>query len=112
MARNEVAIFVMWYEKIDINSDVLDYRISRDVTEPVVQNNRPLIHASFKMHRMNNTSNPVPELRTSTRVSGVAYACPRRNSQTSRNAWHDKEFGLELKMDKEDNEISLSRRST
>ena len=28
------------------------------------------------------------------------------------NAWHDKEFGLEWKMDKEDRELSLSRRST
>jgi len=112
VARNEVAIFVMWYEKIDINSDVLDYRISRDVTEPVVQNNRPLIHASFKMHRMNSTNNPVPRLRTSTRASRGALACAKRNNQTRHNAWHDKEFGLEWKMDKEDRELSLSRRST
>ena len=112
MGRNEVASFVIWYEKIDITSDSLDCRISRDVTEPVVQNNRPLIHASFKMHRMNNTSNPVPKLRTSTKASGGAYTCARRNNQTSHNTWHDKEFGVEWKMDKEDREISLSRRST
>ena len=111
VGRNEVAVFVMWYEKIDINSDSLDYQISRDIMKPVVQNNRCLIHAGFEMHRMNGKNNPVPKQRTSTRSTKVlgVYSTARRGNQTSHDEWHDKEFELEWKMDMDDRIIALSR---
>ena len=104
-------MYVMWYEKIDLNSEELDYQISRDIREPVIQNNRCLVHAGFEMHRMNGRSNPVPKQRTSTRESGGTYSTAKRGNQTSYHDWHDKEFGIEWRMDKVDRVSALSRLS-
>ena len=40
VSKGEVAIFVMWYEKIDDMSNNLDYWVSRSETKPIVQNNQ------------------------------------------------------------------------
>jgi len=109
VGQNEVAMNVMWYERIDISSEELDYHISRDISEPVVQNNRCLVHAGFNMHRMNGRSNPVPKQRTSNREAGGAYSTAKRGNQTSFHDWHEKEFSLEWKMDKVDRDSALSR---
>ena len=101
--RNEYAIFVMWYERIDINSDVLGYRISRTHTKPNVQSNRYLVHASFSMHRVLGRSNPVPKLRSSRNDTA------RQNNQRRANAWYDKEYGLVWNMDARVRQEALSK---
>ena len=113
ISRGEVAVFVMWYEKINIMSDKLDYHVSRTNTEPIVQNSKYLIPFDFEVHRVIGESNPVPRLRTSTRKNqqeqDQAYACPRLNNQRSRDEdWHDKEFGLVWKMDRKVRETALT----
>jgi hypothetical protein len=50
--KNEVAIYVQWYEKIDVNSDKLKYHVSRKITTPQVQCNQLLIHSGFQMHQL------------------------------------------------------------
>ena len=39
ISANEVAIFVQWYEKIDINSSELTYRALSTINKPQVQSN-------------------------------------------------------------------------
>ncbi|KAL7534418.1 hypothetical protein ACHAXR_005863 [Thalassiosira sp. AJA248-18] len=103
--KNGVAMNIMWYEKIDIDSDSLDYHVSRTVTEPIVQSNRYYIYGGFEMHRTVGASNPVPKLRTSKRskrtgsTTSNEYARPTLNNQTSDEDWHDTEYGLKWKMD-------------
>ena len=59
VSKGEVAIFVMWYEKIDVMSDNLDYWVSQSETKLIVQNNRDLIPVEVEMHRMLGESNIV-----------------------------------------------------
>ena len=40
IGKGEVAANVMWYEKINVMSDKLEYWVSRSETEPIVQNNK------------------------------------------------------------------------
>ena len=42
-------IFIMWYDKIDINSDDLDYHVSRTDVVPTVQHNEYMVMQGFKM---------------------------------------------------------------
>ena len=110
--RNEVGINVIWYEKIDINSDALDYHISRVDTTPIVQNCMDLIPlGGIKMHRTVGRSNPVPKnrrIQTHKKVSLGDYSVPRTRNQTSEEDWYDKEFGLKWKMDRDLREKALS----
>ena len=69
VSKGEVAIFVIWYEKIDVMSDLLDYWVSRSETKPIVQNNQYLLTVDVGMHRMLGDINNVPKLRTSSRSS-------------------------------------------
>jgi hypothetical protein len=95
-------IFIMWYEKIDINSDDLDYHVSRTDVVPTVQHNEYMVMQGFKMHRVIGQSNPVPRTRATTDASRRSqYARQRQNNTTSFQQWHDKEFGLTWKMDDE-----------
>ena len=77
----------MWYEKIDVNSDVLDYHVSRDMATPMIQTNRYFICGGFDMHRQKGHSNPVPRLRKSTinesRKSKSVYKQPRTDLKKS-----------------------------
>ena len=49
---NQRGIYMMWYEKIDINSDQLNYHVSRTITKPAIQNNEYMIYSGFEMHRV------------------------------------------------------------
>ena len=93
----EVALNVMWYETIGSGEDVLDYQISRTDTCPVVQSNKYLIPIEVRMHRLIGRPNPVPMLRMSARQGGEANV----SYQSSFEQWHDIEFGLKWRMDKE-----------
>jgi len=57
----------MWYEKINVMSDSLEYWVSRSESKPIVQNNRYLIPIEVKMYQMMGETNVVPKLRTWTR---------------------------------------------
>ena len=105
IGRNEVAMNIMWYEKMDISLDALDYQVSRSFTSPIVQNNKYFIPITVNMHRVLGGSNPVPKLRTSARSNMSISA----NTEARNNAWHDKEFGLRWKMDNIVRESALSR---
>ena len=50
---------MMWYEKLNVMSDKLEYGVSRSEREPLVQVN---------LHQMLGAKNSVPKLRTSIRV--------------------------------------------
>ena len=93
----EVALNVLWYENIGTGTDVLDYQLSRTDTSPVIQSNKYLIPVEVTMHRLLGRSNPVPRLRMSVRQGGEANT----SYQTSFETWHDKEFGLKWRMDKQ-----------
>ena len=58
---------MMWYEKIDVMSERLEYWVSRSEKTPIVQNNRELIPIEVNMHQMLEETNVVPKLRTSAR---------------------------------------------
>ena len=77
IGANEVAIFVQWYEKIYLNSNELDYRVSRTIITPQVQSNYYLVHAGFAMNEKNGGMNPVQRLRL---------------ARHNRHNWHNKEF--------------------
>ena len=52
IGRREVAIYVMWYEKINATNDDREYWVSRTEREPLVQNNRYLIPVEVNLHQM------------------------------------------------------------
>ena len=93
----EVALNVIWYKNVGTGADVLYYRLSRTDMSPVVQSNKYLVPVEVHMHRILGRSNPVTKLRMSARQGGEANA----SYQSSFEAWHDKEFGLKWRMDKE-----------
>ena len=105
ISRGEVAIYVMWYEKLNVMSDKLEYVVSRSEREPLVQNNRTLIPVEIKMHQMLGSNNSVPKLRTSTRVENDRSM---ENSQKRIRDWHDKELDIIWKMDMELRRLALS----
>ena len=84
IGMNEVAIFVQWYEKIDLNAQKLSYRVSRTITKPQVQSNFYLLCVDFNMHEMNGRINLVPRLRAAAQ---------------NRNHWHVQETRLKWQMD-------------
>ena len=104
-SRGEVAIYVMWYEKLNVMSDKLEYVVSRSEREPLVQNNRTLLPVEVKMHQMPRSKNSVPKLRTSTRVENDRSI---ENSQKRIRDWHDKELDIIWKMDLELRRLALS----
>ena len=106
LGRGEVGLYVMWYEKIDVMSEKLEYWVSRSEEKPIVQNNRYLIPIEVKMHQMLGQVNVVPKLRTSTRgdVNKRAVA----NSQQRTRNWHAKEFDIIWKMDSELRKLAMN----
>jgi hypothetical protein len=65
--QGEVGLYLMWYEKIDVMSERLEYWVSRAKKTPIVQNNRELVPIEVTMHQMLKETNVVPRLRTSAR---------------------------------------------
>ena len=106
---NEVAIFVQWYEKIDINSDALEYHVSRTITKPAVQSNEYMVFSGFEMHRVVGGSNPVPKRRNTNTARRGQYDRIREDIHKTFNEWHDKEFGLIWKMNNDVRRKALAR---
>ena len=96
VSKGEVAIFVIWYEKNDGMSDLLDYWVSRSETKPNVQNNRDMLPVDVGIYCMLGDINNVPKLRTSSRSSTVRA---QENNQSRVEEWHDKEWGIRWRMD-------------
>ena len=105
IGRGEVAVYVMWYEKINATSDKLEYWVSRTEREPLVQNNRYLIPIEVNLNQMLGSSNKVPKLRTSTRRE---MARAESNSQNRIRDWHDKEIGIVWEMSSDLRRMALS----
>ncbi len=61
--NSEVAIYVQWYEKMDLDSDERKYRVNGTM-RPSVQNNQLLLHSGLKMQQLLGDSNPVPVARS------------------------------------------------
>eukprot|EP00984_Skeletonema_dohrnii_P017124 scaffold7728_cov75-Skeletonema_dohrnii-CCMP3373.AAC.2 len=117
--KNEVAIYVQWYEKIDLNSTEPKYHVSRTITKPQVQSNQLLLHTGFAMTQLRGDNNPVPKSRpaserrrreTTATASLGEYARPRQNNQRSSESWHDKEYGIVWEMTETDRDYALGRR--
>ena len=68
VGKGKVALFVMWYEKIAIMSDKLEYWVSRTEAEPIVQSINYLIPLDVRIHQMRSDNNSAPKLRTSSRT--------------------------------------------
>ena len=96
IGRGEVAVYVMWYEKINATSDKLEYWVSRTEREPIAQNNRYLISIVVQLSRVLGQQNPVPKLRISTRgdIDRAELNCQKRLRD-----WHDKEVDVVWEMD-------------
>ena len=105
VGRGEVALYVMWYEKIDVTSERLDYWVSRSETVPIVQNNRYYVPIDVNMHQMLEQSNVVPRLRTSTRGDTVRSA---NNNQKRIEDWHNKELQIVWNMEPELRRLALA----
>jgi hypothetical protein len=105
VGRGEVALYVMWYEKINVMSDTLEYWVSRTETEPIVQNNRYLIPIDVTLHQMLGQSNVVPKLRTSTRGDVRQSSI---NNRRRVNEWHDRELEIIWNMDSEIRRLVLA----
>jgi len=91
---NEVAIFIQWYEKIDLNATDLTYRVSREINKPQVQSNFYLVYVNFNMHEIMGRINLVPRLRS------VAH---------NRNNWHRQETSFKWQMDSSVRQAALSK---
>ena len=100
---------MMWYEKIDINSDQLNYHASRTITKPAIQSNEYMIYSGFEMHRVVGDSNPVPRRRNSNKARREQYDRSRQDIHKTFNEWHDAEFGVVWKMDEEVQVMALHR---
>ena len=96
---------MMWYEKLNVMSDKLEYGVSRSERESLVQNNRTLVSVEVNLHQMLGAKNSVPKLRTSTRVENDRSM---ENSQKRIRDWHDKELDIIWKMDLELQRLALS----
>ena len=103
--QGEVALYAIWYEKIDGISDCLDYWVSRSETVPVVQNNRYYVPIDVNMHQMLEQYKIVPRLRTLTRGDTVWSAI---NNQKRIGNWHNKELQLVWKMNPELRRLALA----
>ena len=118
--KNEVAIYVQWYEKMNLNSNEPKYHVSRTITKAQVQSNQLLLHIGFDMKQLIGDNNPVPKSRpaserrrreTSATASLGEYARPRQNNQRSRESWHDKEYGIVWEMTERDRDYALGQRA-
>ena len=105
VARGEVALYIMWYEKINVMSDALEYWVSRTETEPILQNGRYLIPIEVTLHQMLGQPNVVPKLRTSTRGD---IEQSEINNQRRIKDWHNRELEIIWNMDSETRRIALS----
>ena len=71
--RSQHGIYIMWYERIDIDSDELNYHVSRTITAPAVQRNEYTICTGFEMHRVVGDNNPVPWRRNTNKARRGQY---------------------------------------
>ena len=108
VGRGEVVLYVMWYEKINVMSDRLEYLVSTSEVEPMVQNNRCLIPIEVTMHQMLGQRNPVPRLQMSSRGGAACSDAGNRRLEE----WHNKELEIVWKMDLELRRLALSSCAT
>jgi len=105
IGRGEVGLYVMWYEKIDVMSERLEYWVSRSEKTPIVQNNRELIPIEVTMHQMLEETNVVPKLRTSARGDNERSVM---NNARRVEDWHTKELDIVWNMDSDLRRLALS----
>ena len=105
IGQGEVGLYVMWYEKIDIMSERLEYWVSRAEKTPIVQNNRELVPMEVTMHQMLEETNVVPKLRTSAR--GDTERSVNNNVRRIED-WHAKELDIVWNMDSDLRRLALS----
>ena len=70
----EVALNLMWYEKIDVDSPELKYRVSQDYPNSVLQSNTYMVmggnEVDGRMNLIEGSANPVPKLRSARQRDG------------------------------------------
>jgi len=105
IGQGEVGLYVMWYEKIDVMSERLEYWVSRAEKTPIVQNNRELVPIEVTMYQMLEETNVVPRLRTSARGDTERSVS---NNVTRIENWHAKELDIVWNMDSDLRRLALS----
>ena len=105
IAQGEVGLYVIWYEKIDIMSERLEYWVSRAGKTQIVQNNRELVPIEVTMHQMLGETNAVPRLRTPARGNTKR---PVNNSVRRSEDWYSKEIDIVWNMDSDLRRFALS----
>ena len=91
---NEVAMFVMWYEKIDIHSEDLEYRVAKVLTEAQIQGQQDLVCAGFVMHQKDESG---------------ANRVPRLRNNSVDDSWHRKELRIVRTLDIKVREEALAK---
>ncbi|EJK65020.1 hypothetical protein THAOC_14182, partial [Thalassiosira oceanica] len=106
---NEVTINLMWYEKIDVESPELTYRVSQDYPQAVLQSNTYMVPGGAEvndgMNLIDGAANHVPKLCTTRRRDGRSqqgnYDVHRGNSnQRTIQNWYDREYNNKWQMEK------------
>ena len=104
----EVALNLMWYEKIDVDSPELKYRVSQDYPQSVLQSNTYMVmggnEVNGRMNLIEGSTNPVPKLRSTRQQDGRSrngiYDFPRgRSNQRTEQSWYDREYNNKWQMD-------------
>ena len=112
VAPNQYAINVQWYTLRQADS-TLEYVIEQSESEPLVNNNKELLHASFPMAQVigsSSTSARVPRRRNvrSSQSDEFEYDTPA-SLQTSEGYWFRKECANVWALAQEDKDLALSR---
>lgn len=109
IARNEYAINVQWYTLRQADN-LLEYVIEKTEPDPIVNNNKELLHAGFSMTQVVGSRSRVPRRRNVRSIQNDDYAYDTPASlQTSEGHWFRKEWSNVWAMAQEDKDVALAK---
>eukprot|EP00984_Skeletonema_dohrnii_P024295 scaffold13403_cov120-Skeletonema_dohrnii-CCMP3373.AAC.2 len=109
VARNEYAINVQWYTLKQADNP-LEYVIEKAEPDPIVNNNKELLHAGFPMTQVIGSRSRVPRRRNVRSIQSDDYEYDTPASlQTSEGHWFRKEWGNVWTIAQEDKDIALAK---
>lgn len=111
IARNEYAINVQWYTLRQADN-LLEYVIEKTEPDPIVNNNKELLHAGFSMTQVVGSRSRVPRRRNvapgTIQNDDYEYDTPA-SLQTSEGHWFRKEWSNVWAMAQEDKDVALAK---
>jgi hypothetical protein len=109
VARNEYAINVQWYTLRQADNP-LEYVIEKTEPDPIVNNNKELLHAGFIMTQVIGSRSRVPRRRNVRSIQNDDYEYDTPASlQTSEGHWFRKEWGNVWTIAQEDKDVALAK---